>query len=293
VFFTSSDILLLSRRIKKSPRAIDEEFRGWNWNEPPIYSQHFSQTSVSELIYCSTLRNLYLRQKGYKVGEESSLIKKGRAIHDTYSTAISTIKRLLYSSPQIDGNKLKTLMTDEFYSFLKKYEDQADYVKTLWDYITNIYSAELDRVRSKFFNLTEDSLVSSVVPFYVEYPVDGSLVGLSSSLRIDAFVPFIPLIAEMKTGKYKYSHELQLAGYALAFESQYEIPIDFGYLCYVNVDEKEVKSNCKLIQISNSLRSEFLDKRDKALEIMDNVIDPGIANDCEKECPYYKVCHPS
>jgi hypothetical protein len=94
----------------------------------------------------------------------------------------------------------------------------------------------------------------------------------------------------MKTGKYKYSHELQLAGYALAFESRYEIPIDFGYLCYVNVDEKEVKSNCKLIQISNSLRSEL---RDKALEIMDNVIDPGIANDCEKECPYYKLCHPS
>ncbi len=211
-------------------------------------------------------------------------------IHSVYAEAITTVKRLIYSG-EVDGNRLKTYMNDEFYRVLREYEDYSVFAKVLWDYVTNIYSAELDRAKSKFTNLTEDSLVSAVVPFYVEFPVDGALVGLSNSLRIDAFVPFIPLIAEMKSGKYRYSHELSLAGYALAVESQYEVPVDFGYLCYVNVTEKEVKSNCKLIPISDALRSEFLEVRDKGLGILDSGVDPGVANDCEKECLFYKVCH--
>ncbi|MFP3202822.1 MAG: type I-A CRISPR-associated protein Cas4/Csa1 [Sulfolobus sp.] len=292
VFFTYSELILLSKNIKKMPRSIDESLRGWNWNEPPVYSPSMSQVSVSELGYCSTLRNIYLKQKGYK-GEVSTQILMGSMVHTVYARAIESIKRIVYSQQDISGDRLKTLMTDEFYSVLREFESLGQYAKVLWDHITNIYSAELDKIRSKFSNITRDSLVSILVPFYVEFPVDGSLVGLSSSLRVDAFVPFIPLIAEMKSGKYKYYHELSLAGYALAVESQYEIPVDFGYLCYVNVSEKEVRSNCKLIHINDSLRSEFLEMRDKGIEIIDKGIDPGVAKDCEKECVFYKVCHPS
>ncbi len=57
------------------PRNVDEELRGWNWGEPPIYSQHSSQVSVSELGYCSALRNVYLRLKGQK-GEENPNLRK-------------------------------------------------------------------------------------------------------------------------------------------------------------------------------------------------------------------------
>ncbi|WP_369610200.1 type I-A CRISPR-associated protein Cas4/Csa1 [Sulfurisphaera javensis] len=269
------------------PRAIDEELRGWNWHEPPLYSPSLSQVSVSELIYCSTLRSLYLKSRGVK-GEINKSIVQGSLIHKVYATAIETVKRLIYTKAD-DGNTLRTLMADEFYS-LQVSEEEAPYAKVLWDYITNIYSSELDKVRSKFSNLLRDAIVSQVVPFYVEFPIDGSFLGLGN-LRVDAFVPHLPLIAEMKTGKYRYTHELALAGYALAIESQYEIPIDFGYLCYVNVSEKDVKNNCKLIPITDSLRSEFLDLRDKGQEVLDKGIDPGIAKDCEKDCIFYKVCH--
>jgi len=291
MFFTYSDILLLAKRIKKLPKNVDEELRGWNWSEPPVYSPSLSQVAVSELTYCSTLRNIYLKVKGVK-GELSKHVLYGSLIHMVYVTAIERIKSLIYSKDKIDGSMLRVLMEDEFYTLLNNLkEEEAVYAKVLWDYITNVYSAELDRVRSKFSGLTKDSLVSQVVPFYVEFPVDGSLLGLTN-LRVDAFIPHLPLIAEMKTGRYRYIHEVALAGYALAIESQYEIPVDYGYLCYVSVTEKEVKNNCKLVPISNTLRSEFLDLRDKGQDIIDKGVDPGIAKDCEKECIFYKVCHP-
>ncbi|ACP37670.1 type I-A CRISPR-associated protein Cas4/Csa1 [Saccharolobus islandicus] len=284
-------MLLLSKRIKKLPKNVDEELRGWNWSEPPVYTRSLSQVSISEMVYCSTLRNVYLKVKGFR-GEIGRQMLQGSLIHTVYAIGIEAVKRFIYSRESIDGSTLRTLMGDEFYSLLKDLkEEEGIYAKVLWDHITNIYSAELDRVRSKFTNVTRDSLVSQVVPFYVEFPVDGSLLGLTN-LRVDAFIPHLPLIAEMKTGKYKYTHELSLAGYALAIESQYEIPIDFGYLCYVNVTEKEVRNNCKLIPISDSLRSEFLDMRDKAQDIVDKGVDPGIAKDCERDCMFYKVCHP-
>ncbi|QGA53967.1 type I-A CRISPR-associated protein Cas4/Csa1 [Sulfolobus sp. E5-1-F] len=291
MFFTYSDILLLSKRLKKLPKNVDEELRGWNWNEPPVYTRSLSQVSVSDLNYCSTLRNIYLKVKGFK-GDIGKQILQGSLIHMVYAFGVETVKRLIYSKDGIDGSTLRTLMGDEFYSLLKDLKDEdAKYAKVLWDHITNIYSAELDRVRSRFTNLTRDSLVSQVVPFYVEFPVDGSFLGLTN-LRVDAFVPHLPLIAEMKTGKYRYAHELSLAGYALAIESQYEIPIDYGYLCYVNVTDRDVRSNCKLVPISDAIRSEFLDMRDKAQDIMDKGIDPGIAKDCERDCMFYRVCHP-
>jgi len=159
----------------------------------------------------------------------------------------------------------------------------------LWDYITNIYSAELDKHRSKGF-LSKDSLVYLVTPFHVEFPVDGSLIGLQQNIRVDAFVPSIQLIAEMKTGKYRRAHELSLAGYALAVESQYEIPIDFGYLCYVSVYGGSVNPNCRLMQITDSLRSEFLEVRDRVAQAIEDGMDPGLPKKCDNNCPYLSYC---
>ncbi|ARM74583.1 type I-A CRISPR-associated protein Cas4/Csa1 [Acidianus manzaensis] len=290
MFFTISDVMLLSKRIKSTPRLISEELRGWNWNEPPIYPSSNTLLNVSDLTngFCQTQRYVYLKYKGNKVEVKPGL---GSVIHQTYAEAIQTLKKLIYENENIDGNRIKTLMSDIFYDFSKN----MTYVETskiLWDYITDIYAAEVNKVRGKLY-LTRDSMVSLVIPFYVEFPIDGSAIGLQQAIRADAFIPSIQLIAEMKTGKFRHAHELALAGYSLAYESQYEIPMDFGYLCYVNVDDGKVMNNCRLIPINDSLRTEFLEERDKALESIDKNVDPGLPKKCDNECPFLSLCKSS
>ncbi len=287
MFFTLSEILLLAKRIKLSPRNISEDLRGWHWNEPPIYHPSTITLNVSDLTngFCETGRYVYLKYKGVKpeVPEWAS------DIHYVYAEGIQTVKRLIYDEgDNISGTRLRTLMTDEFYRVMRNVSD-VERARVLWDHITNIYSAEVDKYRSKLF-LTRDSLASLVVPFHVEFVIDGSLIGLQNNIRADAFVPLIPLVAEMKTGRRKREHELSLAGYALAIESQFEIPIDFGYLCYVTVD-KGVSTNCKLVEISDSLRQEFLEVRDRAIEAIENDTDPGMPKKCDEFCPFYKYCN--
>ncbi|BDC18763.1 type I-A CRISPR-associated protein Cas4/Csa1 [Acidianus sp. HS-5] len=266
------------------PRAISEELRGWNWHEPPLYPSSNTLLSVSDLTngLCDSGRYVYLRHKV----QAKSEAKVGSTVHEAYASAVENIKRLIYENGDIDGSRLRTLMTDEFYN-LKV--DLPELGKAIWDYATSVYSAELDKVRSKPF-LRRESLVSLVVPFHVEYPVDGSLIGLQSSLRMDAFIPLLPLIAEMKTGSYKRDHELALAGYALAFESQFEVPVDLGYLCYVNVIQGKVVDNCRLIVIGDSLRQEFIELRDRGLRAIDDNVDPGLAKKCSNECPFLSYC---
>ncbi|MEM3849418.1 MAG: type I-A CRISPR-associated protein Cas4/Csa1 [Zestosphaera sp.] len=285
MFFTLNDVLLLSKRLRSFPRLISEELRGWKWSEPPVYPSSSTLLSVSDLTngFCETGRFIYLKSKGLKPEFRPGI----SLIHDVYAYSIQTIKRIIYED-EPNGNRLKTLMEDEFYTFSKGIEE-ADKVKALWNYVTDIYAAELDKVKSKPF-LTKDSIVSMVIPFYVEFPIDGSLVGLQQTIRADAFIPLIPMMAEMKTGKYRKAHELALIGYALAYESQFEIPIDFGYLCYVNVDGDKVVNNCRVVPLSDSLRSEFLEVRDRALEAIDKGIDPGLPKRCDQDCPFLKHC---
>ncbi|TRM85886.1 type I-A CRISPR-associated protein Cas4/Csa1, partial [Sulfolobus sp. C3] len=221
MFFTLTEVLLLAKRIRLSPKAVSEELRGWHWNEPPIYHSSTYFLNVSDLTngFCETGRYVHLKHKGVK----PEIPEGVNDIHYVYSEGIQTIKRLIYEEGEnMSGNRLRTLMTDEFYRVMANVHD-VEKAKILWDHITNIYSAEIDKYKAKQF-LTRDSLVSLIIPFHVEYPIDGSLVGLQSNIRADAFVPLIPLIAEMKTGKQRRAHELSLVGYALAIESQFEIP---------------------------------------------------------------------
>ncbi|MEM4912350.1 MAG: type I-A CRISPR-associated protein Cas4/Csa1, partial [Metallosphaera sp.] len=161
--------------------------------------------------------------------------------------------------------------------------------KVIWDFATNLYSSELGKavIRSQY--LSRDSLASLIVPFSVEFPVDGSAVGLSQNLRVDELIPQIPLIVEVKVGKTKPLHELALAGYAIAYESNFETPVDFGLLCSVRVDEG-FSYKCEHRIIGDALRQEFIEVRDRALEVLEQSIEPQLPKTCDKDCPFLKYC---
>jgi len=47
----------------------------------------------------------------------------------------------------------------------------------------------------------------------------------------------------------------------------------------------------ELVPVSDSLRTATIEKRDMALKIVDDGIDPGKPEYCSTDCPYYEVCN--
>jgi|BEDMetMinimDraft_1075159.scaffolds.fasta_scaffold04580_2 CRISPR-associated protein Csa1 len=290
MIFTLDQIALYAKRARSTPRSISEELRGWRWNEPPVFPSSSRTLGVSDVLStCPTGRDVFLR---YVKWVRSGTEPRGSLIHETYASAVETVKRFIYEGVS-DGNQLRSSMLEEFYTFMKrldKYRDFPQYLevgRAMWDYVSSVYSSELDRAVQRSPFLARDSLASMIVPFFVEYPIDGSLVGLNQ-VRVDAFIPQIPMVAEMKTGVRK-KYELSLAGYALAYESNFETPVDFGLLCYVKY-EGRINVRCDFKVISDRMREEFLEERDKRLEILDKEIDPGLPNFCDPHCPFLSVC---
>jgi len=129
------------------------------------------------------------------------------------------------------------------------------------------------------------------MPFTTEFPVDGSLIGLSKTLRIDLMI-YPNIIAEVKTRDWHPDYELGLAAYALAFESQYEVPINYGIIVMVriNLSKRDLKIYERIVRISDNLRQAFIDRRDGYARIIEDSIDPGKAKNCNPDCPYLYVC---
>jgi len=61
---------------------------------------------------------------------------------------------------------------------------------------------------------------------------------LSSNLSADAINMGGMLICDLKTGKKRDFHRLSVAGYALVYESLYEVPINIGCTAYPELPEE-------------------------------------------------------
>ncbi|MFN3660513.1 MAG: CRISPR-associated protein Cas4, partial [Brevinematales bacterium] len=80
-------------------------------------------------------------------------------------------------------------------------------------------------------------------------------------------------------------------GYAMVMESLYEYPVDLGCIVYVKFKDNRVIVNRDFHHISDELRQWFLEERDRKMRIVEDQYDPGIAEECYDECPYFELCH--
>jgi len=296
MFFTVEEISLYAKRARLTSRKVSEELRGWSWPEPPVLPPSSSALPVSDLSgsICKSGRIIYLTYVKWMKVEPSVEALRGGLIHGAYVDAAETTRRLIYSGEALDGSTLRFLMADQYYEALKRLREYSSVpnfetlVKWIWDRATSTFSASLDKARDRSHS-TKETLASIAVPFLVEYPLDGSLVGVSPNARADAFLPQIPMIVELKTGRRRRSHELSVAAYALAYESQYETPMDLGLLCYVRTEDG-ITYRCELLVVDDSLRSEFLEERDLRLKVLEEGVDPGLPKYCDQECPFLQYC---
>ena len=305
---------LLNQKILKYLRVlanesyIDDYLRGWSWFKEPVRpSSDIIKLSVSDIAnrYCTTMRDIYLKYVLNVDSKPSLPMLWGRAIHGVFRKCIEFIRRTLLSNEILTGYEL-VLTIDEnideivnpVITEIKTYVNDENFLEKLrkacinfTKFLTIQFASRIDLEISRNGKLVDNNdLVNHVIPFLIEYKIDGSLIGLKENLKVDILT--YNVIIEVKCGKIEYFHKLALAGYALAIESDLEIPIDYGILLYVNFTNDKLLPKVKLIPIfvSNELRKEFLELRDNAIEIILHEKDPGISNNCPIDCPYKEYC---
>jgi CRISPR-associated protein Csa1 len=68
--------------------------------------------------------------------------------------------------------------------------------------------------------------------------------------------------------------------------------VDLGLLCHVRLDlvEERVYDRCELKVLGDGIRTEFLQERDRRLQVLESGSDPGLPKFCDAECPFLNHC---
>jgi CRISPR-associated protein Csa1 len=295
-FYTYHDVLRLTKMIQESPCEVSEELRGWNWRHPPLLPTSSVRINVSDLGFrCATGRIAYLRYNLNFRELPNDSLSFGSFLHRVISAATVRAKSILYGSHPRSGTEFyEQMMNKQAYTIIGEIsEENARVFDMLWERAALTYSASFDSVREQSRYLSLDGLVSRVVPWICEFPVDGRMLGLNRNIRIDALVP-PSLIIEFKTRRPSRDIEIAMAGYALAFECQYIVPINHVVILYVefNRDKSSFKVHENIVRIGDNLRLDFIEKRDLYFSHVEAGIDPGLPDNCDLSCPYIRMCRP-
>jgi len=294
-FYSYDDVLRVSQLIQDMPCEVSEELRGWRWSEPPLLPVYGVKINASDLSFsCKTGRLAFLRHHIRAREQAGEVLRFGKFVHNVISTATARAKAILYSSKPASGIELFDHMMRSIPYIMEASSLPDDYVRALnalWKRAALTYSSALDKVVELSKYLSLDGLVSRVVPWICEFPIDGRLLGLSRAIRLDALVP-PALIIEFKTRKPHRDFEITLAGYALCFESQYKIPVNYAVILYIEFsrDRSSFKVYENILRIDDTLRMEFVEKRDLYAQVASSGLDPGLPDVCDVYCPYLRVC---
>ncbi len=246
---------------------------------PPIKPRRYLGLSISDVAYkyCETKRDVYLRKVLKIQGEQRTPLLLGQAIHEIVRNVSNEVVKLL-SSGYKPWSVLETLFRN---NKIVRSLCPPQFIK----YCEEVYKAYALDLLSDFSDST------SFIPVISEFKVDGSPLGLSSRLSVDAIMQ-LSLVVEMKVGSVQEFHRLALAGYGMALESALELPIDFGALIYVNgINTSSPEFKVEVFYVSPDMRKEFLDARDEVIDMISQEKDPGMPVSCSPSCPFLNYCN--
>ncbi len=253
----------------RAAKPVDESLRGWNHHTPPLKPRAYLELSIADVAYrfCPTKRDLWLRRKEGIHAEPNEAMKRGSLIHTIFHETSREVAKLVLSG----------------YSPWDAYE--VAYRRCL----RSVERCELSERLCKEFAFMWSTLAAELgSPIAVtEFIVDGTPLGLSRSLRVDAVFEG-SIVVELKYGGYRHDYAVAVTGYALALESYLEIPIDFALVITVNGDGTRVR--VEPIYVDDTLRQEFIEARDEAIDILLSDVEPPKAPQCPSTCPYRRYC---
>ncbi len=296
----------------RSPPRVNSKLRGWRHRDRPVKPKvHGTRLPVSSIAseYCPTSRDLYLRRVMGVEAPPGPPLVRGVLYHSTLEAVVTYAKNLIYQGlgPNFElAYELPARAPAAVEHLLEREKDlirraglerrdleelRGNMLK-LWRFESGRIVGAVAGELSRSFRVGKDSLVAHAVPLTVEHRVDGGRLGLSSYLSIDAFQATHPMILELKSGRERESHKLTLAGYALAFESAYKRPVNFGMLAYIrfSLDRPIPWIIRRVYPIDERLRRRFLEVRDWKLELVHDQRDPGLPKRCPSGCGFFSTC---
>ena len=294
-----SSLAELSRRARRLKLVIDEELRGWSWDEPPILNPYHGYLLPISDVYnetCTCGAYVYLK---HIMGRKIKPVKyspNGEVVHHLWTRFYTSLQRITPSlqNPYSLYNELTNAADLEKAYLIERLrkegyqnaEECVDYwIKTLWNAMTYMAVSEYIKLVSSA-TFPPETITSWLCPLAVELRVDGTNIGFSGNCRLDALSPS-GIIIEIKTTKPKEIHKLALAAYALTVEACYEIPIDYGLLIYIHRLEDRELFLCKhnLVPLENKLRIDAVEHRDKMLRIVHERVFKPPTSPCSASCP--------
>ncbi len=308
-FFSEEERKYLLKKLipKAREKGIAEELRGWNWNSTELSPPHDILLPVWEISdrYCETGRDTFLRHVQKISQPASEEMVAGRIYHEAMAELYPTAKRLIYTQGMDVCTDLAQILMERLPEAILEAEEQiasargsGDDAKEVGVNLKKLWTFEVSRIVSaiyaylgKYRYLSEDSLINHALPFVVEHKLDGQYLGLSSNLSADAINMGGMLICDLKTGPKRDFHRLSATGYALVYESLYEVPINIGCTVYLSFPKNHPTPHIErdFFIISDEVRQWFIEERDEKQDMIFYEKDPGICQ-TPGNCRYREHC---
>lgn len=282
--------LLKSLRPKARQVGVTEELRGWNWDTSPLKPYHDVSLPMYLICagYCPTSRDVYLNKvKGMK-GEYTHPVTMGVIIHDTVGQAFREAKL-----KKFDADFSSWYESMDYEKRLSgNFEEIRRCAKMVWNFILSAAKARFESCLVTQPYGSPEELILTTIPFLVEHRISGRLLGTSGMLSVDCFDYMRNIIFDLKVGFKgdRYRCRIYPTGYALVFESVYEVPVDIGCNVFINFKGERMIVEKDLFHINDDLRSWWIEERDNKAEIVYEEKDPGIPPSCPDDCIYRSVC---
>ncbi|MDH7597824.1 MAG: type I-A CRISPR-associated protein Cas4/Csa1 [Methanothrix sp.] len=307
-FFSEEERKYLLKKLIPAARdrGIAEELRGWNWYRSELSPPHDITLPVWEIAdkYCETRRDAFLRHVMRVDVPPSVEMVAGRIYHQAIARLFPLAKRLIYSQGLDVCTSLAQILMERMPDAIKEAEKQmlasglSDAPREIIDNLRKLWSFEVSRIVSaiytylgKYRYISEDSLVNHALPFVVEHKLDGRYLGLSSNLSADAINMGGMMVCDLKTGQRMDFHRLSATGYALVYESLYEVPINIGCTVYLSFPKGHPTPHIErdFFILSDELRQWFVEERDGIQDMIFYEREPGKCSERE-ECRYREYC---
>jgi len=290
-FLTTQEQKYLLNRILPLARevGVTQELRGWSWwKEPlkPYYSEKISMFSVCGK-FCPTARDVYLMYVEKKPGRKTYEITLGAIAHNLLEYVFDATRKGEFdlSFEQWWRSELDRR------SQLENVQLMESCLKPLWELVLSQTKTAYLETKAAHPYADEPHALAVALPFLVEHKLNGSLLGLSGTLSVDCYDYLHHIIFDVKVGgQPRDFYRLYPTGYALVFESLYEVPVDVGCSIHIGFRNGRVTINRDIFFINDDLRNWWIEERDRKLELVAQRRDPGKARECPQSCMFEEVC---
>ena len=241
---------------------VPDELRGWSYHRPPVRPLGYAGLGVSEVAYGARCgwRSLWVKRRLGVEPERSEAMEVSLLVHRVLHEAARGLQRLLARGVAPWDAAARLLSRP------------PPWLRGRPGWARGLYGAVVATLAGE---AAGEALVYGeprVGGWLSEYLVDGSMLGLSRRLRVDAMLDG-SVVVEVKLGRPQWWHRLAVAGYALALEADREAPVDYGVVVGVTVNHR-VTLDIEPVYVSPRLREEFLRARDDALEALHSDEEP-------------------